>query len=176
MKLLLAFITLGLGFLYLKNSSSIQPPAVGTTAPIFSLIDQNGETKTLADYQGEWLVLYFYPKDDTPGCTKEACFFRDDMTVFKTHGANIVGISIDDPASHAAFSEKYHLTFTLLSDETGEVASQYGALRDLGVTKLAKRYTFLIDPNGRIAKVYEEVDVASHSKVILQDLKQLSAS
>ncbi len=150
-------------------------PKVGAIAPDFNLPDQDGKTHQLKDYAGKWLVLYFYPKDDTPGCTQEACAFRDDLHKISALGAQVVGISVDDSNSHAEFAKKYHLPFPLLADKSTEVAARYGALMNLGVFKYAKRYTFLIDPQGKIAKVYEKVETSRHSQEIIEDLKQLLA-
>jgi len=150
-------------------------PAIGVVAPEFSLPDQTGALRRLAEWRGRWVVLYFYPKDDTPGCTTEACSFRDDISLITALGAQVVGVSVDDTLSHKAFAEKYQLPFPLLSDATAEVARQYGALSDWLVVKVAKRYTFLVDPAGRIAKVYLTVDAARHSKEIAADLKALQA-
>ncbi|MEW6313310.1 MAG: peroxiredoxin [Pseudomonadota bacterium] len=149
-------------------------PASGSVAPDFSLPDQSGQTHALSDYRGKWLVLYFYPKDDTPGCTQEACAFRDDLHKITALGAQVVGISVDDTNSHAEFARKYHLPFPLLADRSTEVAKQYGALMNLGFIKVAKRYTFLIDPQGRIAKVYLKVETSRHSQEIIDDLQQLT--
>jgi len=149
-------------------------PEVGEAAPDFNLLDQDGESHQLKDFAGKWLVLYFYPKDDTPGCTQEACAFRDDLSKLTKLGAQVVGISVDDGASHAEFAKKYHLPFPLLADSNGEVAAKYGALMDLFVFKIAKRYTFLIDPQGKVAKVYLKVETSRHSTEIIEDLKQLS--
>jgi peroxiredoxin Q/BCP len=148
-------------------------PAIGAAAPGFSLPDQNGAIRRLADWRERWVVLYFYPKDDTPGCTTEACSFRDDLAKLTALGAQVVGISVDDTASHKAFAEKYHLPFPLLADTTTEVAQQYGALSNWLGIKVAKRYTFLVDPAGRIAKVYLSVDASRHSTEIVVDLKAL---
>ena len=149
-------------------------PKVGDAAPDFKLSDQNGESHQLKDFAGKWVVLYFYPKDDTPGCTQEACAFRDDLSKLTKLGAQVVGISVDDGASHAEFAKKYHLPFPLLADTKGEVAARYGALMDMVVFKIAKRYTFLIDPQGKVAKVYLKVETSRHSTEIIDDLKQLS--
>ncbi len=149
-------------------------PKVGAAAPDFNLLDQAGQPHQLKNYAGKWLVLYFYPKDDTPGCTQEACAFRDDLSKLTQLGAQVVGISVDDGASHAEFAKKYHLPFPLLADKSTEVAARYGALRDMVVFKIAKRYTFLIDPQGKVAKVYEKVETSKHSTEIIEDLKQLS--
>jgi peroxiredoxin Q/BCP len=145
-------------------------PALGSIAPEFSLPDQNGHLSHLGDWHGRWLVLYFYPKDDTPGCTEEACHFRDDLQELKALGAQVV----DDAKSHAAFAQKYHLPFPLLADSDASVAKKYGAYSDWFVTGFAKRYTFLIDPNGRIVQSYLSVDTSRHSIEIIADLKRLS--
>jgi thioredoxin-dependent peroxiredoxin len=148
----------------------------GQVAPDFSLPDQNGQVHSLKDYAGKWLVLYFYPKDDTPGCTQEACAFRDDLHQLTGLGAQVVGISVDDSSSHAEFAKKYHLPFPLLADSASKVAESYGVLLNLGVMKMAKRYTFLIDPQGRISKVYDKVETSRHSKEIIEDLKLLGVN
>jgi len=150
-------------------------PLAGRTAPAFSLPDQNGKLHALADYAGRWTVLYFYPKDDTPGCTKEACSFRDDLAQLEKLGAQVVGVSVDDSDSHARFAQKYHLPFPLLADKDGKVADSYGALTNLGLFKIAKRYTFLIDAQGKIAKAYLSVDTSRHSQEIIDDLNKLTA-
>jgi thioredoxin-dependent peroxiredoxin len=149
-------------------------PAVGSPAPEFSLPDQAGRTLRLADYRGKWVVLYFYPKDDTPGCTEEACTFRDDQAALTLLGAQVVGISLDDTASHAAFAKKYSLPFPLLADTDAKVSASYGAVTNLVVAKFARRYTFLIDPQGRIARAYLNVDTSRHSAEIIADLKRLT--
>ena len=146
-------------------------PAIGEDAPDFRLPDQTGTPRTLKDYAGKWVVLYFYPKDDTPGCTQQACAFRNDFRKLTDLGAQVLGMSVDDSASHAAFARKYHLPFPLLADSGGAVAQRYGALRNLGIVKFAKRYTFLIDPQGKIAQVYLSVDTARHSQEIIVDLQ-----
>ena len=132
----------------------------GDDAPHFSLPDNQGRQVNLNDFKGKWVVLYFYPKDDTPGCTTEACHFRDDFKLLENLGAQVVGMSIDDSFSHKKFAEKYNLPFPLLSDASGEVASLYGALNNFLVIKLAKRYTYLINPQGKIAKIYLSVDAS----------------
>jgi peroxiredoxin Q/BCP len=175
MKILLLIIAVtALVFLISKQSQAANVPKSGDVAPAFRLMDQNGEIKKLSDFSGQWVVLYFYPKDDTPGCTKEACAFRDDLASLEKLGAKVVGISVDDSDSHAKFAAKYHLPFPLLADEDGKVAESYGALANLFVVKIAKRYTFLIDPKGKISKVYMSVDTSRHSQEIVDDLKNLS--
>jgi len=150
-------------------------PTVGQPAPEFSLHDQHDKLHTLQDFRGQYLVLYFYPRDDTPGCTEEACTFRDDLQQLTELNAQVVGISVDDSYSHAAFAEKYHLPFPLLADNKGLVADRYGALMNLTVIKLASRYTFLIDPQGNLAKIYLNVETSRHSREVIADLKNLTA-
>ncbi len=150
-------------------------PEVGKPAPDFNLPDQNGKQHTLQEYRGKWLVLYFYPKDDTPGCTQEACAFRDDLNLITELGAQVVGVSVDDSNSHAEFAKKYHLSFPLLADKTTETAARYGALMNLMFLKVARRFTFLIDPQGNINKVYLSVETSRHSKQIIEDLQKVSA-
>ena len=145
----------------------------GDMAPDFSLVDQHGETRALADYRGEWVVLYFYPKNDTPGCTTEACAFRDDYFLLRERGARVLGVSLDSAESHAAFAEKYGLPFPLLADAEGEVAKAYGALWGIWPMRFAKRHTFIVDPEGRIARIYREVKPKTHSAQVLTDLKAL---
>jgi peroxiredoxin Q/BCP len=148
-------------------------PTVGQPAPDFKLQDQDGKWRSLADYKGKWVALYFYPKDDTPGCTKQACAFRDNVFAFNKEGAVILGISVDDVESHRKFAEKHGLPFTLLADADKAVTRQYGVLKNYGVMEVARRDTFLIDPQGRVAKHYESVDPEQNSKVVLEDIKVL---
>jgi peroxiredoxin Q/BCP len=151
-------------------------PAVGKPAPAFKLQDQAGKWHTLADYKGKWVAMYFYPKDDTPGCTTQACGFRDNIFAFNKEGAVILGVSVDEVTSHKEFAEKHSLPFTLLADSDKAVARSYGVLKTyMGVMEMARRDTFIIDPQGRIAKHYESVDPEGHSKVVLDDIKALKA-
>lgn len=154
-------------------------PKAGEIAPEFSLPDQDGKIHTLAQYRGQWVLLYFYPKDDTEGCTKEACMIRDDFPHFQGLKAVVLGVSIDSVASHKKFAEKYSLPFTLLSDESKEVVNRYGVW---GLKKFmgreyegTSRVSFLIDPNGKIAKVYEKVVPSEHAAEVVADLKALTA-
>ena len=148
---------------------------VGDVAPEFELSDQNGQLHSLEDYRDQWVVLYFYPKDETPGCTTEACEFRDNIFAFKDLNAQILGVSLDDVESHKAFAENHGLPFPLLADVGGIAASAYGVkTRKLGMT-VAKRQTFLIGPNGTIARHYEKVNPSEHSRQVLADLKELIA-
>jgi peroxiredoxin Q/BCP len=150
-------------------------PTVGEPAPAFKLQDQDGKWRSLSDYQGKWVALYFYPKDDTPGCTTQACAFRDNVFAFNKEGAVILGISVDDVASHKKFAEKHGLPFTLLADSDKKVAKEYGVLKNYGVIEVARRDTFLIDPQGRVAKHYESVDPDTNSKIVLEDIRALKA-
>lgn len=146
-------------------------------APTFALPDQNGKVRKLDDYKGKWLVVYFYPKDDTPGCTTEACSFRDEYQYIQEHGAEVIGISKDSPASHKKFAEKYNLNFTLLSDESFDTIKAYGAWGErsmygrkfMGII----RSTYIIDPNGNIVKEYPKVTPKAHAAQIVKDLQAL---
>lgn len=147
-------------------------------APDFKLPDQNGKEHSLADYKGKWLVLYFYPKDDTTGCTKEACSFRDGRDALRDQGIEVVGVSKDTVASHKKFVDKYHLNFTLLADPELETIKAY---KSWGLKKLygreyegTFRNTFLIDPKGEIVKTYEKVSPADHALQILRDFEALN--
>ncbi len=144
---------------------------IGDDAPNFTLFDANGNPHSLSDYRGHYLVLYFYPKDDTPGCTKEACQFRDDMTQFEKLGAKVVGVSVDSSESHVSFTKKYHLPFPLLADTDGKVAESYNALTNFWLIKFAKRQTFVINPAGKIIQIVRNVEVSNHSQQIIDDLK-----
>jgi thioredoxin-dependent peroxiredoxin len=148
-------------------------PQVGQAAPNFHLEDQNGHWHTPADYHGRWLVLYFYPKDFTPGCTTEVCTFRDSIIKLRQAGADVVGVSLDDVKSHAEFASKYHVPFPLLSDARRQAAISYGVLTSAVGFHFAKRTTFLIDPNGKIARIYRDVDQEKNSAQVLSDLDTL---
>ena len=150
---------------------------IGTKAPGFSLADQDNANHSLADYAGKYVLLYFYPKDDTPGCTKEACAIADVYNDFNRLGLQVLGVSKDTPASHKKFAQKYNLPFALLSDTELEVAKAYDAWQEksmygksfMGVSRIS----YLIDPEGRISRVYPKVDPASHALEILKDLKEM---
>ena len=153
-----------------------EPPAVGAAAPEFKLQDQTGKWHSLKDYRGKWVVMYFYPKDNTPGCTTQACEFRDNIFAYREIGAVILGVSVDDVASHKKFSDDHSLPFPILADSEKKTATAYGTLtKYLGITELARRDTFIIDPQGRVAKHYMKVDPKGHSELVLTDLKQLAA-
>ena len=146
---------------------------VGEPAPAFDLPDQYGDRHALDDFSGRWLVVYFYPKADTPGCTTEACNFRDNIYAIRGAGAEVVGISVDTVEDQRAFSDKYKLPFPVLSDVGGQTSSAYGVLREMGSMDFAGRETFLIDPNGMIVKHYEQVDPETHTQDVVADLQAL---
>lgn len=141
----------------------------GVKAPDFTLPDENGEKVKLSDFAGKTVVLYFYPKDETPGCTVEACGFRDLRPEFEKRGASIVGVSPDSPESHSKFAEHHHLPFTLLSDEGGKVAQQYGVWADKGNGSSGNlRTTFVIAPDGEVEKVFQGVKPEGHNNEVLE--------
>lgn len=148
---------------------------IGRKAPLFKLPDQDDKTQALKDYAGKWVLLYFYPKDDTPGCTKEACAISDIYKDFKRQGVTVFGMSKDTVKSHKKFAEKYTLPFTLLSDPTMETMGKYGAAVEkqmYGKTvRGTNRISYLIAPDGKIAKVYPNVDPATHALELLADIK-----
>ncbi|MDA9087798.1 peroxiredoxin [Methylophilaceae bacterium] len=144
-------------------------------APSFKLRDSTDQWVDLNSFKGKWLVIFFYPKDDTPGCTKEACNFRDNYSLIKSIGANVVGISLDGSSSHQKFSAKHGLPFMLLSDPNGNVTKAYGALFQFFCIRLAKRHSFIVDPSGLIRKEYRSVNPATHSDQIIKDLEFLQA-
>lgn len=159
---------------WLAIAHAAEGPALGAPAPAFKLQDQNGKWHQLKDYRGKWLALYFYPKDQTPGCTTQACEFRDNIFAFREAGAAIVGISVDDVESHKKFAEKHGLPFPILADATKETAKTYGVLKSyLGTMELAKRDTFLIDPEGRIVKRYTDVEPKGHSQIVLNEIREM---
>lgn len=143
---------------------------LGGPAPEFRLQDQNGKWHQLKDYRGAWVVLYFYAKDQTPGCTIEARDFRDNITAFRDTGTTVLGVSIDDVESHKKFADKNSLPFPILADPTKDTANRYEVV---SFTGFAKRETFLIDPQGRLVKRYFDVEPKGHAQQVLQDLKEL---
>ena len=158
------------------TGSPIAQPAVGDRAPEFELADQTGQLHSLEDYRDQWVVLYFYPKDETPGCTTEACEFRDNIFAFRDMNTQILGVSIDSVESHKSFAENHSLPFPLLADIDGTTADAYGVkTRMLGMT-VAKRQTFLIAPDGSIVRHYIKVQPEEHSEQIIADLKLLNAA
>jgi thioredoxin-dependent peroxiredoxin len=151
--------------------------AVGQKAPAFTLQDQAGTEHSLKDYAGSWVLLYFYPKDDTPGCTKEACSFRDNLPKFKKVDAKVFGVSVDSVKSHAKFAEKFALLFTLLADTENTMVSDYGVWgkkKFMGREYMGTmRTSFLVDPKGNIAKIYKNVKPELHADEVLADLKEV---
>lgn len=169
-------VLLSISLFIMVTAAGAQTPPIGKAAPAFRLQDQNGKWQTLEDYRGKWVALYFYPKDQTPGCTTQACEFRDNIFAFKEAGAAILGVSVDDVKSHEEFAKKHSLPFPILADSTKETARKYGVLKSyLGTMELAKRDTFVIDPEGRIVKHYADVDPKGHSQIVLADIKAMQA-
>ena len=161
-------------FVFTTGSSASEQPPIGGVAPEFELADQTGQLHSLEDYRGQWVVLYFYPKDETPGCTTQACEFRDNVFAFRDLNAQILGVSLDDVDSHREFAENHSLPFPLLADTDGRTADAYGVkTRMLGMT-VAKRQTFIVDPEGNVAKHYEDVQPGEHAAKLIADLKLLS--
>ena len=154
-------------------SAAASIPGTGTTAPGFTLPSQDGTSLSLDQFHGKWVVLYFYPKDMTSGCTLEAHNFERDQQKYLAKNAVILGVSVDSVDSHKKFCTKEGLNFKLLSDADHKVTEQYGSLTNLGVLKFASRHTFLINPEGKIAKVYTDVDPKKHSDEVLAALADL---
>jgi len=148
-------------------------PTEGSTAPDFTLSSQEGKQVSLKDFRGQWVVLYFYPKDMTPGCTIEAHNFQADQDKYTAKHAAIVGVSVDSVDSHVQFCTKENLTFKLLADEKHEVVNAYGSTQKFGANEVAARNTFLVDPQGTIRKVFLKVDPNPHSKEVLESLAEL---
>ncbi len=157
----------------LTVSAAEDAPQVGQQAPEFTLPSQDGTNISLKDFRGKYVVLYFYPKDNTPGCTVEAHNFQRDLSKYEQDNAVIVGVSVDTTGSHKDFCAKQGLTFKLLADTNKEVVRQYGSLRDMLGVKIAARNTFLIDPEGRIVKEWTGVKPANHSEEVLESLGEL---
>lgn len=152
----------------------------GDSAPNFSLPTSDGDVVSLSDLRGKWVVLYFYPRDNTPGCIKEACGFRDAYSEFQSRDVVVLGVSMDDAKSHTKFSTKYNLPFPLLSDDGGQVATayeSYGLKKFMGKEFMGIiRRTFVIDPSGNIAKIYPKVKPEPHAAELLTDLENLMSS
>ena len=148
-------------------------PAAGTMAPQFSLPSEDGSVVSLKDYQGKWVVLYFYPKDGTTGCTIEAHNFQRDQPQYKQRNAVVIGVSVDSTGSHKAFCAKEGLHFKLLADTEHKVSAEYGSLMNFGAMQIAARNTFIINPQGKIERVYTGVNPNKHSEEVLAELDQL---
>ena len=171
--LLLVVVLAVLVVLVPRLASRSAVPAEGSNAPDFTLPSQDGSLVSLKDYRGKWVVLYFYPKDQTPGCTREAHNFQIDQPKYAALDAVVLGVSVDSVESHKKFCTNDGLNFKLLADTEHKVAKSYGSLTNLGVVKFAARHTFVIDPAGKTAKAYTSVDPARHSAEVLAELNQL---
>ena len=148
-------------------------PAEGSNAPDFTLPSQEGSNVSLKDYRGKWVVLYFYPKDQTPGCTREAHNFQVDQTKYAERNSVVLGVSVDSVDSHKKFCAKEGLNFKLLADTDHKASEEYGSIMNLGVKKLSARHTFIISPDGLIAREYLDVKPADHSAELLAELTEL---
>jgi peroxiredoxin Q/BCP len=166
------------GLIAVTASVCAQPPeaapAEGKAAPDFKLQDQKGDWHTLSQYKGQYVVLYFYPKDNTPGCTTQACELRDNIFAFRKANAVILGVSVDDVESHKKFAQEHSLPFDILADSDRKVSEQYGVLFNAGVTKLASRQTFLIGPDGKVVKHWAKVEPKEHANNVLAEIKSHS--
>ena len=162
-----------IGFLASRLRAGDKEPAVGTPAPDFTLNSQDGKAISLHDFKGKWVVLYFYPKDGTTGCTIEAHNFQRDLSKYDARNAVILGVSVQDEKSHQEFCAKEGLNFKLLADNKKEVSEKYDSVMNLGVTKLSARHTFLIGPDGTVRKVWNDVDVKTHSDQVLAAIDEL---
>jgi peroxiredoxin Q/BCP len=173
LRVMLLVVVVAAVFLVPRLFSSRPRPDPGSAAPDFTLPSQDGASVSLKNYRGSWVVLYFYPKDQTPGCTREAHNFQVDQAKYAERKAVVLGVSLDSIDSHKAFCSKVGLNFKLLADNGGKVTSAYGSLTNLGFVKLAARHTFLIDPTGKIVKVYTSVNPGQHSEEVLAALDQM---
>jgi thioredoxin-dependent peroxiredoxin len=173
---LLLAVVLALIVLVPRLLSRSAPPSGGSNAPDFTLPSQEGSPVSLKDYRGKWVVLYFYPKDQTPGCSREAHNFQVDQSKYAERNAVVLGVSLDSVDSHKKFCAKEGLNFKLLADTNHKVTDSYGSLTNLGLVKFAARHTFLIDPSGKVAKTYTSVDPQKHSAEVLADLDMLEKS
>jgi thioredoxin-dependent peroxiredoxin len=156
-----------------RANAGDKEPAVGTAAPNFTLNSQDGKPVSLSDFKGKWVVLYFYPKDMTTGCTIEAHNFQRDMAKYDALGAVILGVSVQDEKSHQEFCAKEGLNFKLLADTNKDVSEKYDSIMNMGVMKLSARHTFLIGPDGTVRKVWNDVDVKTHSDQVLAAIAEL---
>jgi len=165
-----AALVAAIGIMFNLSSTAAEPPSAGQTAPTFTLPSQDGSAVSLEQFRGKWVLLYFYPKDNTPGCTLEAHNFQRDLPKYESLNTVVLGVSLDSEDSHKSFCTKQGLTFKLLSDKDKEVTTKYGSLKNMLGLKMSARNTFLIDPEGKIAKVWVGVSPASHSAEVLQEL------
>jgi peroxiredoxin Q/BCP len=170
--LLIGLLTLVLAVIPLVVFAAA-PPAVGSAAPEFTLPSQEGASVSLKDYRGKWVVLYFYPRDFTSGCTVEAHNFQRDAAQYQQKDAVVLGVSVDSADSHKQFCTKEGLNFKLLADNERSVSKAYGSLTNLGLVKFASRHTFIVDPAGKVAKVFTDVSPGKHSEEVLTALADL---
>jgi thioredoxin-dependent peroxiredoxin len=170
--LLAAFLGFLMVAVYL-NVVAAAPPLVGSTAPEFTLPAQEGAPVSLKDYRGQWVVLYFYPRDFTSGCTVEAHNFQRDQAQYQKKGAVVLGVSVDSADSHKQFCTKEGLNFKLLADANHRVSLAYGSLTNLGLVKFASRHTFIVNPDGKVARVFTGVNPSRHSEEVLSALAEL---
>jgi len=173
---LLALVVIVLVMLVPRLLSRSVTPTAGSSAPDFTLPSQDGTPVSLKDYRGKWVVLYFYPRDQTPGCSREAHNFEVDQPKYAERNSVVLGVSVDSVESHKRFCTKDGLNFKLLADTDKKVSKLYGSLNDFGVVKISARNTFLLDPSGKIAKAYISVDPLKHSQEVLADLDSLKKS
>lgn len=175
LKWLLTALVVGLAMVLWRMAAAAKQylPRAGDDAPAFELPDQDGRLRGIGEFRGRWLVLYFYPRDDTSGCTEQAAQFRDSMERLRALGAAVCGVSVDDSDSHAEFARKYKLPFALLADRGGATAARYGSLWNFGLVRLAKRNTFVIDPRGKVARVYLGANPARNAAEVIEDLTRL---
>ena len=177
MKNMILSVIIAVGtFTLMAAAETSKQPAAGTQAPEFSLTTGDGSQVSLKDYRGKWVVLYFYPKDFTRGCTMEAKNFQRDLAKYEQVGAVVLGVSVDTAQSHKDFCTKEGLNFKLLADPDAKVSTEYGSVMDYKGTTLAARNTFIVNPQGEIAKVYTGVKPADHSEQVLKDLAELKKS
>jgi peroxiredoxin Q/BCP len=169
---IVAILVVAIGFTVLRARAA-SSPSVGSMAPEFTLTSQEGTPVSLKDYRGKWVVLYFYPKDFTSGCTLEAHNFQRDQALYQQKNAVVLGVSVDSADSHKQFCAKEGLNFKLLADTDYKVSAAYGSLTNIGLAKFASRHTFIIDPEGKVAKAYMNVSPSKHSEEVLSALAEL---
>lgn len=171
--LLIVVVALGVLFVVTRSLAAKSMPAPGSVAPDFSLSSQDGSQVSLKDFRGKWVILYFYPKDFTSGCTVEAHNFQRDQAEYARRNAVILGVSVDSAESHKNFCAKEGLNFKLLADTSQQVSKQYGSLMNFGVAQISARNTFLIDPQGKIARAFSSVNPSRHSAEMLAAIDEL---
>jgi peroxiredoxin Q/BCP len=175
MKRILVVVVFVVIALLVYRSTAVAAPVVGSVAPLFTLPSQEGKTVNLSDYRGQWVVLYFYPRDFTSGCTVEAHNFQRDQPQYQKKGALVLGVSVDTADSHRQFCTKEGLNFKLLADTDRRVSIAYGSLTNLGVVKFSSRHTFIVDPQGKVARVFTSVNPGRHSEEVLSSLSELQS-